>query len=131
MMIMEQKSKLKISNLVMMKIELVEFVEFVESDLRRHLKTHSGEKSNKCNQCDYVCSQAGHLSQHLKTHSGEKVKQSIFEKFYQMFIVLTIKILEIVFCTSSCSRGHRGGRFVTTQASHIPSHHCIIQGVNP
>ena len=21
-------------------------------DLRKHLKTHSGEKSNKCNQCD-------------------------------------------------------------------------------
>ena len=23
------------------------------SNLRRHLKTHSGEKSNKCNQCNY------------------------------------------------------------------------------
>ena len=39
---------------------------------RNHLKTHSGEKSNKCNQCDYASSQAGHLRQHLKTHSGEK-----------------------------------------------------------
>ena len=27
-------------------------------DLRRHLKTHSGEKSYKCNQCDYASSQA-------------------------------------------------------------------------
>ena len=24
--------------------------------LRRHLKTHSGEKSNKCNQCNFACS---------------------------------------------------------------------------
>ena len=42
------------------------------SSLRRHLKTHSGEKSNKCNQCDYASSRAGDLRAHLKTHSGEK-----------------------------------------------------------
>merc|ERR1712074_399082 len=41
-------------------------------DLRRHLKTHSGEKSNKCNTCDNASSQAGDLRRHLKTHSGEK-----------------------------------------------------------
>ena len=29
----------------------------------------SGEKLNKCNQCDYASSQAGHLRSHLKTHS--------------------------------------------------------------
>ena len=40
--------------------------------LRTHLKTHSGEKSNKCNQCDYASTRAGHLRTHLKTHSGEK-----------------------------------------------------------
>ena len=30
--------------------------------------THSGEKSNKCNQCDF----ASDLKTHLKTHSGER-----------------------------------------------------------
>ena len=39
---------------------------------KKHLKMHSGEKSNKCNQCDYASSCAGHLRRHLKTHSGEK-----------------------------------------------------------
>ena len=42
------------------------------SDLRKHLKMHSGEKSNKCNQCDFASSQAGNLKRHLKTHTGEK-----------------------------------------------------------
>ena len=32
----------------------------------------SGEKSNKCNQCDYASSWAGNLRTHLKMHSGEK-----------------------------------------------------------
>ena len=37
-----------------------------------HLKIHSGEKPNKCNQCDYASSRAGHLRKHLKMHTGEK-----------------------------------------------------------
>ena len=40
--------------------------------LRTHLKIHSGEKSNKCNQCDYASSQASKLKRHMKTHTGEK-----------------------------------------------------------
>ena len=39
------------------------------SALRKHLKIHSGEKPNKCNQCNYAPSQAVHLRAHLKTHS--------------------------------------------------------------
>ena len=40
-------------------------------DLRRHLKSHSGEKTNKCNQCDFASSWASALRAHLKTHSRE------------------------------------------------------------
>ena len=36
------------------------------------MKTHTGEKPNKCNQCDYASSQAGKLRRHLKMHGGEK-----------------------------------------------------------
>ena len=49
-----------------------DFVSFQAGNLRRHLKTHSGEKLNKCNKCDYASSRVGDLRKHLKTHSGEK-----------------------------------------------------------
>ena len=32
-------------------------------------------KSYKCNQCDYASSHTGHLRTHLKTHSGEKLNK--------------------------------------------------------
>ena len=41
-------------------------------NLRIQLKANSGEKSNKRNQCDYACSDPSSLRQHLKTHSGAK-----------------------------------------------------------
>ena len=37
-----------------------------------HMKMHSGEKSNICNQCDFASFKADHLRRHLETHSGEK-----------------------------------------------------------
>ena len=45
---------------------------FFASNFRRHMKTLSGEKSHKCNQCDFTSVQACDLKKHLKTHSGEK-----------------------------------------------------------
>ena len=44
--------------------------------LRTHLMTHSGLKPNKCNQCDYASSNAGNFRRHLKTHSEEKSTNS-------------------------------------------------------
>ena len=45
-----------------------EYASSVNSRLKSHLKIQSGEKPNKCNQCDYSSTNAGHLRVHLKTH---------------------------------------------------------------
>ena len=43
--------------------------------LRIPFKIHSGEKSNKCYQCDFASAYLGYLRRHLKANSGEKSKQ--------------------------------------------------------
>ena len=44
----------------------------VNEDVPLRNKNHGGEKSNKCNLCNYASSHTGHLRKHLKKHSGEK-----------------------------------------------------------
>ena len=47
----------------------------VEAELHHGEETHLGDKSIKCNQCEYSCHQSGDLKKHLKTHSGEKTNK--------------------------------------------------------
>ena len=49
-----------------------DFASYETANLMKHLTTHSGEKSCKCNQCDFACSDPSSLSRHLGTHTVEK-----------------------------------------------------------
>ena len=55
------------------KCNLCDYATSNAGHLRTHVKMHSGEKSNKCNLCDFASNKASDLRRHLKTHSGEKM----------------------------------------------------------
>ncbi|CAL8234411.1 unnamed protein product, partial [Boreogadus saida] len=45
---------------------------FLKGPLKIHMSTHSGEKTHKCDQCTKWFSLKGRLKCHMMTHSGEK-----------------------------------------------------------
>ena len=49
-----------------------EYASSVASNLRKHLKMHSGEKSNKCKQCDFASPYVINMRKHLKT-AGQNI----------------------------------------------------------
>ena len=66
-------------------------------NLRTHLKMHSREKYEKCNQCDYASSRAGNLRIHLKTHSEEKTSILCNQLRYAANISNKIVVLILMF----------------------------------
>ena len=64
-------------------------------DFRRHLKTHFGEKSNIYNQCDFASTQAGNLGRNLKTHSGKSQINATNVIMHPLSLLVTKFVTEI------------------------------------
>ena len=43
-----------------------------KSDLEKHLRTPTGEKSYHCNQCNKALAQKGDITIYLRIHTGEE-----------------------------------------------------------
>ena len=67
------------------------------SALRRHLKTHIREKTSKCNQCQFASHQVGNLRRHL-LNGGEKKDEHCYIFLWSTtcrVVVLTCSVLKI------------------------------------
>ncbi|XP_048084673.1 LOW QUALITY PROTEIN: zinc finger protein 513 [Alosa alosa] len=52
--------------------QLCAFTSRYSNHLKRHMKTHNGEKPYQCPRCPYASAQLVNLQRHTRTHTGEK-----------------------------------------------------------
>ena len=57
----------------------------MRGDLKRHLRTHNGEKSHICEICNKEFSQRGSLKKHLGTHTSMKFLQKILREIHPKY----------------------------------------------
>ena len=53
--------------IIKLRCEYCSYTSSYKGNLQQHLKIHLGEKSYKCNQCDYAAFRNEHLKRHLRS----------------------------------------------------------------
>ena len=100
------------------------------SQLKVHIRVHSGEKPHMCKICDKLFSSKTHLAQHMRIHTGDKPYQCkvcdiIFLSFRQPYctpcaFILGINLTSVKFVTN-----------VSLNQVTLPDTWAFIQGINP